>query len=129
VKNSSIEDSEGDSLSSEKPEGSMASDILKLEALQPTARPGFKIRRLDPVVLQVTDLERSLLFYTQVLGFKVTEFYSEDLGPGGFAFLRCHWRLDQIGTRGYVRPASEWKGIRTLEATVAGPVIGLETGT
>jgi catechol 2,3-dioxygenase-like lactoylglutathione lyase family enzyme len=41
-------------------------------------------------VLQVTDLNRSLLFYTQVLGFKVTEIYSEDLQPGGFAFLRCH---------------------------------------
>jgi catechol 2,3-dioxygenase-like lactoylglutathione lyase family enzyme len=68
----------------------MALDILKLRALQPPAGLGFKIRRLGHVVLQVTDLNRSLLFYTQVLGFKVTEIYSEDLQPGGFAFLRCH---------------------------------------
>jgi hypothetical protein len=34
--------------------------------------------------------------------------------------------LDQIGTSGYVRPASEWKGIKTLEAAVANPVIGQE---
>jgi len=182
----------------------MAIDIVKLRALQPPEGLGFKIRRLGHVVLQVTDLERSLLFYTQVLGFKVTEIYSEDLQPGGFAFLRCHtdhhsialvgngaalsqhkelhhvafevgsveevfavrerlreqgttitfegrrragcqiavefldpdghcleiyWGLDQIGTSGHVRPASEWRGIRTLEAAVAHPVIGQDTGT
>jgi catechol-2,3-dioxygenase len=53
----------------------MAIDIVKLRALQPPESLGFKIRRLGHVVLQVTDLERSLLFYTQVLGFKVTEIY------------------------------------------------------
>src|SRR5882724_6623265 len=68
----------------------MAIDIVKLRALQPPEGLGFSIRRLGHVVLQVTDLERSLLFYTQVLGFKVTEIYSEELQPGGFAFLRCH---------------------------------------
>jgi catechol 2,3-dioxygenase-like lactoylglutathione lyase family enzyme len=180
----------------------MALDIVKLGALQPPAGLGFKIRRLGHVVLQVTDLERSLFFYTQVLGFKVSEIYSEDLQPGGFAFLRCHtdhhsialvgsgtgrsrhtelhhiafevgslaeifnvrerlreqcatitfegrrragcqiavefldpdghcleiyWGLDQIGTSGYVRPASEWKAMRTLEAAVANPVVGQDT--
>jgi catechol-2,3-dioxygenase len=47
----------------------MAIDIVKLRALQPPGGLGFKIRRLGHVVLQVIDLERSLLFYTQVLGF------------------------------------------------------------
>ena len=68
----------------------MALDIVKLRALQPSSDRSFKIRRLGHVVLQVTDLERSLLFYTQVLGFKATEIYSKKLQPGGFAFLRCH---------------------------------------
>jgi len=77
----------------------MALDIVKLRALQPPADLGFKIRRLGHVVLQVTDLERSLLFYTQVLGFKVTEIYSEDLQPGGFAFLRCHTDHHSIAGR------------------------------
>ena len=40
----------------------MALEILKLRALQPPAGLGFGIRRLGHVVLQVTDLERSLLF-------------------------------------------------------------------
>ena len=179
----------------------MALDIDKLRTIAPPEDTGFKIRRLGHVVLQVSDLERSLLFYTQVLGFKVTEIYSEDLQSGGFAFLRCgtdhhtialigtgrgrsqhavlhhiafevpsvdevfavrerlrehgatitfegrrragcqiavefldpdghclevYWGLDQIGTSGSVRPSSEWKGIKTLEAAVANPVIGQE---
>jgi len=177
----------------------MAIDLDKLRAIAPPDRMPFKIRRLGHVVLQVTDLERSLVFYTQVLGFKVTEIYSEELQPGGFAFLRCgtdhhsialvgsgksrsqhgelhhvafevgnldevfaarerlrehdaritfegrrragcqiavefldpdghcieiYWGPDQIGTSGYVRPAREWKGIRTLEAALAIPYWG-----
>ena len=180
----------------------MTLDIETLRTLAPPDGMAFKIRRLAHIVLQVSDLERSLLFYTQVLGFKVTEIYSEDLQPGGFAFLRCHtdhhsvalfgagsgrskhaelhhvafevgsldevfavrerlrehsvtitfegrrragcqiavefldpdghclevyWGLDQIGSSGYVRPASEWKGIKTLEAAVADPVLGQDT--
>jgi catechol 2,3-dioxygenase-like lactoylglutathione lyase family enzyme len=180
----------------------MAINIERLRTIAPQSGMPFKIRRLAHVVLQVSDLERSLLFYTRVLGFKVTEIYSEDLQPGGFAFLRCHtdhhsialvgagsgrskhaelhhvafevgtleevfaarerlrehgvtitfegrrragcqiavefldpdghclevyWGLDQIGTSGYVRPASEWRGIKTLEAAVADPVAGQDT--
>jgi catechol 2,3-dioxygenase len=50
----------------------------------------FKIQRLGHVVLQVSDLERSMNFYTQVLGFRVSDVYPEELQPGGFAFLRCN---------------------------------------
>ena len=79
----------------------MALNVVKLRALQPPAGLGFKIRRLGHVVLQVTDLDRSLLFYTQVLGFKVTEIDSEELQQGGFAFLRCytdHHSIALVGT-------------------------------
>jgi hypothetical protein len=37
--------------------------------------------------------------------------------------------LDQIGTSGYVLPASEWKAMRTLEAAIANPIAGQHTGT
>jgi len=48
------------------------------------------------------------------------------LDPDGHC-LEVYWGLDQIGTSGYVRPASEWKGIKTLEAAVADPVLGQDT--
>ena len=35
--------------------------------------------------------------------------------------LEIYWGF-QIGTSVYVRPASEWKGIKTLEAAIANPV-------
>jgi catechol 2,3-dioxygenase len=68
----------------------MALDVEKLRKMTPPNGMPFKIQRLGHVVVMVTDLERSVKFYTQVLGFKVSDVYSEDLQPGGFAFLRCH---------------------------------------
>jgi len=68
----------------------MALDVEKLRKMAPPSGMPFKIRRLGHVVLQVSDLERSMNFYTQILGFKVSDVYSEDMQPGGFAFLRCN---------------------------------------
>jgi catechol 2,3-dioxygenase-like lactoylglutathione lyase family enzyme len=36
--------------------------------------------------------------------------------------LEIYWGLDQIGTGGHVRPATEWRPARTLEDAVANPV-------
>ena len=38
--------------------------------------------------------------------------------------LEIYWGLDQIGTNGTARPASEWRQARTLEDAVANPVAG-----
>ena len=177
----------------------MALDVEKLRKMTPPAGMPFRIRRLGHVVLQVSNLERSVTFYTQILGFKVSDIYSEDLQPGGFAFLRCntdhhslalvgvgpgqskqaelhhvafevgtleevfhlrdrlrahniplsfegrrragcqisvefhdpdhhcveiYWGLDQVGSDGRVRPASEWRGVRSLEEAIAKPASG-----
>jgi catechol 2,3-dioxygenase len=177
----------------------MALDVEKLRKMIPPKGMPFKIQRLGHVVVMVSDLERSMTFYTRVLGFKVSDVYPEEMQPGGFAFLRCgtdhhsialvgggpgesknrelhhmafevatveevfrardrlkehkvpltfegrrragcqisvefldpdghsieiYWGLDQIGTDGRVRPSSEWKGIKGLEAAVANPVAG-----
>jgi len=167
----------------------------------------FDLRKVGHVVLNVTDLERSVDFYTQVLGMKVSDRYPDSMVPGGFVFLRfstdhhgvglvggakrseggrgttmtgggslnhfafevgsldevfrarawlgkhgvpivfegrrragcqiaveftdpdgnnleIYWNIDQIGTEGHVRPASEWRQARTLEDAVANPVKG-----
>ncbi len=158
----------------------------------------FQIRKLGHVVLKVKDLAASERFYTQVMGFEVTDRYPDEMQPGGMVFLRCatdhhtvalvggaehpedshlhhfafevatpdevfrardllrqhgvpivfegrrragcqiavefldpdgnnleiYWNLDQVGTDGYVRPASEWRQALTLEEAVANPVRG-----
>jgi catechol 2,3-dioxygenase len=158
----------------------------------------FQLRKIGHVVLNVSDLEASLRFYTELLGLQVSDRYPESMVPGGMVFLRCntdhhgvalvggaprsertslnhfafevgsldevfrarawltkhgvpihfegrrragcqiaveftdpdgnnlevYWRIDQIGTEGTARPASEWRQARTLEDAVANPVSG-----
>jgi catechol 2,3-dioxygenase-like lactoylglutathione lyase family enzyme len=55
-------------------------------------KPGmpFDITKIGHVVLNVRDLERSVRFYTEVLGFRVSDLYTEAQMPGGMVFLRCN---------------------------------------
>lgn len=65
-------------------------DPDRLKALQrPHAHP-FRIGRLGHVVLNVRDVERSTRFYTEVLGFQISDIYPEEMVPGGMVFLRCN---------------------------------------
>ncbi|HKI97917.1 MAG TPA: VOC family protein [bacterium] len=177
----------------------MAIDVDKLSRTRTPAGLPFQIGKLGHVVIHVSDLERSTGFYTQVLGFRVTDVYPEDMMPGGMVFLRCngdhhclalvgrapdaadaalavrselhhiafevptlddvfrarehlrrhevpidfegrrragcqvalefhdpdghhleiYWGVDQVGTDGRLRPASEWRPSRTLEDAIA----------
>jgi len=50
----------------------------------------FQLRKLGHVVLNVTDLEESVRFYTEVLGLRVSDRYPDSMVPGGMVFLRCN---------------------------------------
>ena len=50
----------------------------------------FRIGKLGHVVLNVRDVERSTRFYTEVLGFEISDVYPEAMVPGGMVFLRCN---------------------------------------
>ncbi|HWI27772.1 MAG TPA: VOC family protein [Stellaceae bacterium] len=175
------------------------------EELKRCARPRglpFRVNKIGHVVLHVSDLARSTRFYTEVLGFAVSDVYTEELMPGGMVFMRCnadhhgvalvgglagasrsaelnhmafevssldevlrarehlkrhgvaidfegrrragcqiavefrdpdghrleiYWGLDQVGSDGAVRPATEWKGARSLEAAIADPAKDQDT--
>jgi len=47
----------------------------------------FQVRKLGHVVLNVTDLGRSVAFYTGTLGLKVSDAYGDDIVPGGMVFM------------------------------------------
>src|SRR5262245_41682626 len=167
----------------------------------------FDLKKLGHVVLNVSDLEVSVRFYTEVLGLQVSDRYPDTMVPGGMVFMRVntdhhgvalvggtsksgssavgrggpetggppnplnhfafevgspdevfrarawlrkhgvpivfegrrragcqlavefrdpdgnnleiYWGIDQVGTSGHVRPASEWRQARTLEDAVA----------
>ncbi|HTV87551.1 MAG TPA: VOC family protein [Stellaceae bacterium] len=50
----------------------------------------FRIGKIGHVVLNVRDVARSVRFYTELLGFEVSDVYPDDMVPGGMAFLRCN---------------------------------------
>ena len=50
----------------------------------------FSLRKVGHVVLNVTDLEASVRFYTEVLGLLVSDRYPDSMVPGGMVFLRCN---------------------------------------
>ena len=52
--------------------------------------PSFQLRKIGHVVLNVTDLEASVRFYTGVLGLLVSDRYPDSMVPGGMVFLRCN---------------------------------------
>jgi predicted enzyme related to lactoylglutathione lyase len=68
----------------------MTVNVEKLKSMASPKGMDFRISKLGHIVLQVSDLERSTAFYTQVLGFKVSDVYPEEMMPGGMVFLRCN---------------------------------------
>ena len=50
----------------------------------------FSLRKIGHVVLNVTDLEAAVGFYTEVLGLEVSDRYPDTMVPGGMVFLRVN---------------------------------------
>ena len=50
----------------------------------------FQLRKIGHVVLNVTDLDAAVAFYTGVLGLEVSDRYPDTMVPGGMVFLRCN---------------------------------------
>jgi catechol 2,3-dioxygenase len=63
-------------------------DMQALRKMAPPADMPFDITKIGHVVLNVKDVEKSTEFYTQVLGFRVSDTYPESMMPGRMVFLR-----------------------------------------
>ncbi len=70
----------------------------------------FRIRKIGHVVLRASNLERSVAFYTGILGFRVSDVYPEEMMPGGMVFMRCntdHHGLALVGGMAAASTGSE----------------------
>jgi catechol 2,3-dioxygenase len=54
------------------------------------SKPAFQLGKIGHVALYVADIKRSTQFYTDVLGFEVSDEYQDDMMPGGAVFMRCN---------------------------------------
>src|SRR5688500_3836162 len=86
----------------------------KMETPQPAqtvAKPSpVRIRKLGHVVIQVSDLERSMKFYTEVLNFRVS-----DRSPEGAVFLTSvgdHHTVGLFPSRGKDAPTTVKDAVR-----------------
>ncbi|MSQ52656.1 MAG: hypothetical protein EXR28_12285 [Betaproteobacteria bacterium] len=81
-------------------EGLASPAVQALKNLEtPTGLP-FCINKIGHVLLMVQDLNRSVAFYTQLLGFKVSDVYPDSMSKGGIVFMRCnsdHHGLGLVG--------------------------------
>ena len=68
----------------------MAVDVEALRASISNSRPPFSLNKIGHIALRVSDLKRSVEFYTGALGFRVSDIYGEDMMPGGMVFMRCN---------------------------------------
>jgi len=50
----------------------------------------FALRKIGHVVLNVTDLDAAVRFYTEVLGLQVSDRYPDTVVPGGMIFMRVN---------------------------------------
>ena len=71
-------------------EGLRSAEITAIRSIRPPTGLPFEIRKLGHVVLQVLDVRRSVAFYTQVLGFKVSDVYPDSMMAGKMVFMRCN---------------------------------------
>jgi catechol 2,3-dioxygenase len=70
-------------------EGLKSPQSQALRDLQPKSGRPFSLTKIGHVVLMTADLERSVKFYTGVLGFRVSDVYPETMMKGRMVFMRC----------------------------------------
>ncbi|MFM9967451.1 MAG: VOC family protein [Burkholderiales bacterium] len=81
-------------------EGLSSPEVQALMNLPTPAALPFRINKIGHVLLMVQDLKRSVEFYTQLLGFKVSDVYPDSMSKGGIVFMRCnsdHHGLGLVG--------------------------------
>lgn len=94
-------------------------EILAFKNAETPAGLPFNITKIGHVVLKVQDLDRSVKFYTQILGFKVSDAYPDTMMPGGMVFMRCNPDHHGVALVGGAKKGAENAEIHHLAFEVA----------
>ena len=67
----------------------------------------FQIGKLGHIVINVRDVAKSTAFYTQILGFEISDVYPDGMVPGGMVFMRCNADHHGVALVGSLTSAAE----------------------
>ena len=95
-------------------EGLRGAEVQAMKDLQPPADMPFRIGNMGHAVLVVRDIDASVRFYTQVLGFKVSDVYPESMVPGRMVFMRFNQDHHGLGLIGQAGEASAGRELHHL---------------
>lgn len=71
-------------------EGMQGPEAQAIRAIAPDKGLPFKVAKIGHVVLKVSDIGRAVAFYAKVLGFRVSDVYTDAMMPGKMVFMRCN---------------------------------------
>ena len=72
-----------------EPQGpQMPIDVAAIRQHRKPKELPFAITKLGHIVLNCSDMDRSVRFYTQVLGFDISDVYPDEMVAGGMVFMR-----------------------------------------
>ncbi len=94
-------------------------EVAALRSKEPPAGLPFNLTKIGHVVLMVEDLERSVEFYTKILGFRVSDVYPASMMPGKMVFMRCNADHHGIALIGGKKGRSEHAELHHLAFEVA----------
>lgn len=95
-------------------EGLRGPEIQAMKGIQPPADIPFRIGNMGHAVLMVRDINVSVRFYTQVLGFKVSDVYPDSMVEGRMVFMRFNQDHHGLGLVGQARGISENRELHHL---------------
>ena len=86
--------------------GLQSEEVEELKSKAPPADLPFNITKIGHVVLMVSDIAGSTDFYTQVMGFRISDAYPDSMIDGKMVFLRCNSDHHGIALVGGAQPSS-----------------------
>ena len=100
-------------------EGLDAPETKALKSFQPSGDLPFRIGKIGHAVLMVRDIEASVRFYTQVLGFKVSDAYPDSMTGGRMVFMRFNDDHHGVGLVGQGKEMSRHRELHHMAFEVS----------
>ena len=100
-------------------EGLNAPETKALKDFQPPSDLPFRIGKIGHAVLMVRDIDVSVRFYTQVLGFRVSDAYPDSMTGGRMVFMRFNDDHHGVGLVGQGREISRHRELHHMAFEVS----------